>query len=838
MPKTAPKSAAKKRKLRSYEHRTASRVNNPPVGLVTPATDPDAGQMHTYQHDPHLDPQLQWAGKAENTAVQVPTQSLHVHECIDARTILEQVRQPNGNGAQARLFENEKHNRPLREAVEFYKHENNWSNRLIAGDSLLVMNSLLQKENLTGRVQMIYMDPPYGIEYNSNFQPFINKREVKDGAADDLTREPEMIKAFRDTWELGIHSYLTYMRDRLLLARELLTDTGSCFVQISDENVHLIRNLMDEIFGVKNFVNQIGFRTSMTKPTTKLNNVFDYIVWYAKDKENYKFRPLFAKRQYEDENEIVRLETVSARQPQAKYAFEFEGKTYTHKNGWRVAENGMRRLAAKGRLCVTGNTLSYIRYAKDFPCLQLDNIWAQQMSQVGKMYTVQTNEKPIQRCMLMTTDPGDLVFDPTCGSGTTAYVAEQWGRRWITCDTSRIATTLAKTRLMTANFDYYKLAYEEEVIGGGFQYKTVPHITLKSIANNEPPATEILYDQPLVDNKRVRITGPFTVEAVPSPTVISLEEAAGMQTDAPSDAETTAQPAAQARRGETVRQAEWRDELLNSGIRGKNGQRIAFSSVELSAHRYVHATAETKPDDGGAAHKPQRAAISFGGEHAPLEQRQVEAAWQEAQTLTPRPDILVFAAFQFDPEAAKDIDEMQNAGMTLLKVQMNADLQTADLQKNRARNDSFWLVGQPDVSVTEITAAASDDGDGATEYAAARYQVRVNGFDYFNVKSGKVESGGDEKIAMWLLDTNYDRRALYPRQVFFPMADANGGWEKLAKNLRAEIDHSKITAYRGTKSLPFTLGKHQRIAVKIIDDRGIESLKVVEMEGEKGYNPK
>jgi adenine-specific DNA-methyltransferase len=432
------------------------------------------------------------------------------------------------------------------------------------------------------------------------------------------------------------------------------------------------------------------------------------------------------------------------------------------------------------------------------------------------VYAVQTNTKVVSRCLLLVTDPGDIVFDPTCGSGTTAYVAEQWGRRWITCDTSRVATTLAKQRLMKAVFDYYDLAHPAEGVGSAFKYKTVPHVTLKGIANNEPPGQETLHDQPQVDRSRVRVTGPFTVEAVPAPAVRPLTDAGKPQ---PADASV-------ARSGETLRQAEWRAELLKTGIRGKNNQMILFSRVEpLAGTRWLHADAESFPNDRGSDSVRERKAgagrvvVSFGPEHAPLEQRQVELAWEEARTLSPRPGILVFAAFQFDPEAAKDIDELtrEKTGMTFLKAQMNPDLLTEDLKKKRASNESFWLMGQPDV---EVRAIAKGEHKG-------KLTVEVHGFDYYNTKTGQIESGDTRRIALWMLDTDYDGRSLFPRQVFFPMADESGGWARLARNLKAEIDAERIEAYRGTVSLPFEPGAHKRVAVKIVDDRGIESLKII-----------
>ncbi|AFD00724.1 Adenine specific DNA methylase Mod (type III restriction-modification system) [Methanocella conradii HZ254] len=818
-----------KRDIEQYQHKGKERCYNPPVGLVTPETDKDE-EKKLYEYDPHLDPQLWWAGKMAHMKFEVPTVSLHVHERIDPLTIIKAVKRKNGDTRQVSLFEYNEENPPLREAIEFYRHRHNWSNRLIAGDSLLVMNSLLEKEGMAGKVQMIYIDPPYGIKYGSNFQPFVNKRDVKDGKDEDLTQEPEMVKAFRDTWELGIHSYLTYLRDRLLLAKELLHESGSIFVQISDENVHHVRELLDEIFGSKNFVGIIVFSKTTGFSGKTLSSIADFLVWYSKDINKIKYHQLYREKQAGDEgatkyrpvssyksipeglfdkNRLVTLADLTSQGSlsSSNQEFIFNGKSWYPPTGlhWKTTIEGLNRLASAGRIIIEGNSLRYLRFLDDFPVYPISNIWIDvggiQNRIEGKIYVVQTSTLAIQRCILMTTDPGDLVFDPTCGSGTTAYVAEQWGRRWITCDTSRVAITLAKQRLMTALFDYYELAYPEQGVGSGFRYKTVPHITLKSIANDEPPTQEILYDQPYIDRSKVRVTGPFTVEAVPAPTVKPLTEIEDTQQ---ADESVT-------RSGETLRQAEWRDELFKTGIRGKGGQKIEFSRVEpLPGAKWLHADAETKENS------PQRVVISFGPEHMPLEQKQVELAIEEAQKLIPKPKIVVFAAFHFDPEAAKDIDETRWPGVTLLKVQMNTDLLTEDLKKKRASNESFMLIGQPDVELESL-------GNG-------KYKVSVHGFDYYNTKTGVIESGGKEKIAMWMLDTDYDGRSLYPRQVFFPMAGEKEGWAKLAKNLKAEIDEELIEAYRGTESLPFTPGPNKRIAVKIVDDRGIESLKIMSVE--------
>ena len=851
----------RKRNIENYAHKGKERVNNPPVGLVTPQTDRDAGRK-AYTHDPHLDPQLGWAGKAEHASFEVPTVSLHVHERIDPRTIVEAARKRNGAKSQQSLFDAPEENPPIRQAIDFYRHRHNWSNRLIAGDSLLVMNSLLEKEGLGSKVQMAYIDPPYGIRYGSNFQPFVGNRDVTDGKDEDLTQEPETIRAFRDTWELGIHSYLTYLRDRLLLARELLTDSGSCFVQIGDENVHRVGTVMDEIFGAENRVATISYATTSGSSAKTLPQVADYLLWYAKDKERLKYRQLYeplTRREiieFFSSYAMVELQDGTCRKltPMECFApdkhlpkgariykrtsldsqgvsttgrsepYVWNGRTFTCARGaqWRVSSEGMDRMAKLGRLDASDgqSSLQWKRYEDEVPGRRINNLWAVQMYANDKQFVVQTATKAIQRCILMATDPGDLVFDPTCGSGTTPFVAEQWGRRWIGCNTSRVAVTIARQRLMTSNFDYYQLAHPQEGVGSGFRYETSATVSARTLAYDEPANTVALYDQPLTDRSKTRVTGPFTVEAVPAPVVKPVDAI-----DAPP------LPADQsiARSGETLRQSDWRDELLKTGIRGKAGQRISFARLEPKpgAH-WLHAEGETRPDARGAsevrdgtADTPTPVAISFGPDHTPLEQRQVELAIEEAQTLVPRPKIIVFAAFQFDPEAAKDIDETDWPGITLLKAQMNADLLTGDLKRKRASNESFWLIGQPDVTLETIA-----DGEDA-----GKHRVVVSGFDYYNTKTGDIESGDANRIAIWMLDTDYDGRSLYPRQVFFPMAARTDGWAKIARNLKAEIDEQRIEAYRGTVSLPFVAGERRRVAVKIVDDRGIESLKIVELRG-------
>ncbi len=822
--------------LTQYTFEEEKRLNIPQTGLVSAETDPINGRK-TYMFDPHLDPELQWTGKTEGTSFEVDTVSLHVHERIDPLTIIEAVRnkEPEAQRSLFYYFENPENNLPIREAIEFYKHSEGWSNRLIAGDSLIVMNSLLEKEGMAGKVQMIYIDPPYGIKYGSNFQPFINKKDVRDGKDEDLTQEPEMIKAFRDTWELGIHSYLTYLRNRLLLARDLLTESGSIFVQISDENLHHVKELLDEVFGSGNFVSIIPFRKkTMPLGARFIDSMNDYILWYAKDKSKAKYRPLFKPYDpegksrwtwYEDKSgrrttmasemasdhsllpdgaRVFRLVSLRAPGYSAENDFTviFKGKEYHPPRGgsWITSKSGMENLVKAERLQPEGDNLSYVLYADDFPLSKLTNLWTDTTGPKVRTYVVETDVLPIQRCILMTSDPGDLILDPTCGSGTTAYVSEQWGRRWITCDTSRVSLALAKQRLMTSVFDFYDLAHSDEGVSSGFAYETISHITLRTIANNEPPTEEILYDMPLTDRSKKRVTGPFTSEAVPSQRVINLEEAEESSNN--QDPDNTI-----ARSGETVKQNDWIDELSKTGIRGKGGQNIKFTRVEpLQGTRWIHAEGETQ--------EGQRAFISFGPEYAPLEERQVELAIEEARQLSPKP-LVIFASFQFDPEAAKNIDQLKWPGVTAIKCQMNTDLLTEDLKKKKANEESsFWLIGQPDIELKK-------EGE--------KYVVTVNGFDYYDTRTGEIRSGSSSNIAMWELDTDYNGRSLYPRQVFFPLEAENGGWSRLAKALQAYIDEDLISNYASNQSLPFKVGKSKQIAVKIIDDRGIESLRVLKV---------
>jgi adenine-specific DNA-methyltransferase len=548
----------KKTEISSFKHQD-KRVNIPPQELSAFMEDDEKAPKTTlYPRDPSLDPQLVWKGKDEQDQedLAVPSVPIYIQEKIQPQAIIENVRKQDAKGKgkigepeaeylQGNFFDDFNHIE-FKDLVEFYQHEQNWSNRMVLGDSLLVMNSLAEKEGLKGRVQMIYMDPPYGIKFGSNWQSSIRKRDVKDGAESDLTREPEQVKAFRDTWELGIHSYLSYLRDRFTVARELLTESGSVFVQISDLNVHLLRSILDEVFGSENFVNHIAYRTSAPLGSKFIPGIFDHLLWYSKNINLTKFHRSYITKNNESDQyfDTLELEDGSFRKlssnelndvnmippgaklftnitlvaagpnPNCVFPIEFQGKNWspTGGRGWKTNQEGIRRVKLANRLYAKSDVLRYKFFLNDFPVKQLTNLWNELGGASDKIYVVQTNIEVIQRCMLMTTDPGDLVLDPTCGSGTTAYVAEQWGRRWITIDTSRVSVALARMRLMTARYPYYLLADSPEGssrkaevalapgeratisprqarfnhdLRQGFVYQRVPHITLKSIANNE-----------------------------------------------------------------------------------------------------------------------------------------------------------------------------------------------------------------------------------------------------------------------------------------------------------------------------------------------------------------
>lgn len=493
---------------------------------------------------------------------------------------------------------------------------------------------------------------------------------------------------------------------------------------------------------------------------------------------------------------------------------------------WKTTAEGIKNLIKAGRIVKLEKTLRYKRYLDDFPVMKLGDLWEGVQIGVGLKYVVQTSPAVISRCILMTTDPGDLVLDITCGSGTTAYCAEKWGRRWITCDTSRVAIAIARQRLMTAAFDSYRLNDPEKGIPSGFVYKTVPHVTLKSIANNEPPDTETLYDQPEIDTGKVRVSGPFTVESLPSPSVISLEEAAALDPD------------------EQGRQDGFMSQLMATGIRGRGGERIRFSRHEMiTGARWLHSEAWTDEPE------PKRAFVCFADSTTLMDEKRVSFALKEAVKQIPAPAMMIFCAFQFSPEAQNMIHTLNWQGVQLMQVDMNDDLMTEDLKKRINSDESFWLVGQPDVELLRVVNGVTPATPPACVHLPLHsggkvsptcqvgkqggkglYIVRILGYDYFSVSKDELVSGDSDNIAMWGIDPNYDGMTFTPSQIFFPMEGKSGGWKRLEKTLKAEIDSGIMDKYSGIESLPFEAEEGKQIAVKIIDDRGIESMRLLTTE--------
>lgn len=869
----------------------------------------EAMQRVAYDRDPSLDPQLIWRGKYPDDrldaagALGVDAPPIYIQEKIDPRVLVENLRRTTERAEdepELTLFDTFDGLDEL-DAVDFYRHQANWSNRMILGDSLQVMASLAERESLRGKVQMIYIDPPYGIKFGSNWQVSARQRDVKDGKISDAAREAEQIKAFRDTWELGIHSYLGYLRDRLIAARELLTESGSCFVQIGDENVHLVRSLMDEVFGSENFVTQIVFATttgagSFAGGTDVLANVLNYVVVYARELERVKYRQLFRPKDVGGDGSslytrillpdgtsrpLMSTEKGGAALPTGARAYGVDnltsqttrvgqttvfavtvgGKTVTPtKGGWKTNQSGMKRLAAARRVYAgAGSNLGYIRYIDDFPASPITNVWTDTVGQGqfggDKLYVVQTATKVIERCLLMATDPGDLVLDPTCGSGTTAFVAEQWGRRWITIDTSRVALALARQRLMGAKFPFYLLAdsdkgraKEQQVtqklappasvsndIRHGFVYERVQHITLKSIANNPDIVEgmsreqidaaikkhadfELLYDRPYEDRGVVRVTGPFTVESL-SPHR-SLAFAGGEQ------GRPASEIAAETDGSGTSFEQTILENLRRAGVQnGRTAERIKFESLDPHAGTYVQAIGE-----GTSGEASLRVGVAIGPQYGIVSPTFVKDAAREA-IRAGDVDLLCVLAFAFDPQAtgvtteqgvtvetadagfAQVAGERQLGRVKVLLVRMNVDLLMGEDLKKTGAGNLFTVFGEPDIDVR----TTNDD----------RVVVELRGVDVYDPTTGEVRSHDTGRIALWMIDTDYNEESFFVRHCYF----TGGGdpYKRLKTALKAEIDEDAWASLNSTVSRPFAKPTEGKIAVKVINDYGDEVMKVFEV---------
>jgi adenine-specific DNA-methyltransferase len=789
-------------------------------------------------------PFLNWTGKAERSEFDVPTLPLFVHERLSTQAILQTLK-GHKRDKQQNLFADVDLDITDR-ILKAYVHKAPWVNRMILGDSLVVMNSLLQYEGLGGQVQMIYMDPPYGVKFGSNFQPFVRKRDVKHGDDSDLTREPEMVQAYRDTWELGLHSYLTYLRDRLLLHRELLHPSGSIFVQISDENLHHVRELLDEVFGTQNLCGIITFTKTSGQTNTLVPIVADFLLWYAKDRERAKFHRLYERKTLGGEGaaeyfnlelsngEIRRLTGEEIANPSllppgskvfstdsivsegfsgensSDITLKHNGRKYvlscSPKSHWKVGVEGTKRLWEVGRLLRREGLRIYKRYFDDFPYMPLTSVWTDTRGETDMSYVVQTAPKVIQRCLRMTTDPGDLVLDPTCGSGTTAYVAEQWGRRWITIDTSRVPLALARQRVLTATFDYYELRDPEKGPAGGFVYKRkknqkgeevggiVPHVTLKSIAQNEPPAEEVLVDRPEVVSGITRVSGAFVVEAT-IPTPVELEPSQKVQ-----------EPGIEYSADPITRMIE----ILKRSpvLRLPNNQTVTFQKVRRPA-RAMDLHAEAVVTNGAE----QPVAFYIGPEHGPVTEQMVFAAAREAYAKSF--SALYVIGFAVQPGASKLIQNCERVvGIPATYVQATMDVQMGDLLKTTRASQVFSVTGAPEVRLTRLKPKKAEE---------ALYQVELLGLDVFDPVTMEAHHEKGDNVPAWFLDTDYNELAFCVSQAFFPRTSA---WDSLKRALKGAYEDSVWDHLAGTVSETFTAGEHNRIAVKVIDDRGNELIVV------------
>ena len=823
-------------------------------------------------------PFLNWSGKAERLSFDVPTLPLFVHERLSTKAILETLkghrRDKQDNFLDALYGFQE---RPLADQLlRAYEYRDDWVNRLILGDSLVVMNSLLRYESLGGQVQMIYVDPPYGVKFGSNFQPFVRKRDVSHNDDADMTREPEMVQAYRDTWELGLHSYLTYLRDRLLLARELLAPSGSIFVQISDENLHHVREVMDEVFGAENFIGVIAFAKTSGSTGDFLPSTADYLLFYAKEIERLKFRQPYVgkisssetdspyqmvelcdgtrrRMTLEERADLTKLPVGARRyrldnlQSQSMgrekgegaacwFPVKFKDREWLpgQRSRWKTNEEGMRALLKTKRLDSTESGLYYVRYIDDFPVQPVANVW-DDTSIAGfasdKLYVVQTSTKVIRRCLLMATDPGDLVLDPTCGSGTTAFVAEQWGRRWITCDTSRVPLALARQRLLTATFDYYKLKDEQRGPAGGFVYERrqnqkgeevggiVPHITLKSIANSEPPAQEVLVDRPEVVRNVVRVTGPFSFEAT-IPTAEGLDsepETPGIQGE---PYESYVQRMLEVLRRAPVLRLPNNQTVTLKSIRPP-AKTLALSAEAMVDRPSLANLADDASKQPALARETDAVAILFGPENGPLNERLVREAWDEAGLK--HYSRLYIIGFAIDPKARQFIDSAAKIGLPCTYLQATMDLQMGDLLKNMRSSQIFSVCGVPDVKVSREEAQKGAKKKDAQE----QWQAELLGLDTFDPVTMDANHLKAADVPAWLLDTDYNGMVFRVRQAFFPRT---GAWENLKKALRVEFEDTVWAHLAGTTSAPFPAGEHRQIAVKVINPRGNELLVVKKLE--------
>ncbi len=916
--------------VEAFRHSEAKRLNIPTAEYQSVMDDEDLSPIRVAyeRRNRDLDPQLVWRGKDAKdwSDLVVHAPPLYIQEKVHPKVLIDDLIRhseldESADSDQPSLFDDFNGLPHERAKTEFYQHDANWSNRMILGDSLQVMASLAEREGLRGKVQCIYVDPPYGIKFNSNFQWSTTSRDVKDGNVAHITREPEQVKAFRDTWRDGIHSYLTYLRDRLTVARDLLADSGSIFVQIGDENVHRVRALMDEVFGETNFVREIVFAKTSGLTSNFLANRFDYLIWYAKDRQSLKYRQPYLPKTHEDNTAstytwirdgagdyrgMTRDEKDTGIIPDSYFIykpdnitsqgnpvveFDYEGRNYGFRS--KTTTTGLKRLSRAGRIHRARNSVQYVRRLDDFPVVQVSELW----SDTGtgsftddKLYVVQTGTKTIQRCILMATDPGDLVLDPTCGSGTTAYVAEQWGRRWITIDTSRVALALARARIMGARYPYYLLAdsrdgqlKEAEItraapseaptrgdIRHGFVYERVPHITLKSIANDAE--IDVIWDrfQETLEALRKEINQVLGTKweewEIPRDAERKWPEKAKdlharwWEQRIARQKEIDASIAAKAEfeylydkpyeDSRKVRVAgpftveslsphrvlavDEDDELIDiakeSGDDYGEGQdfvqmilenlktagvqqahkedKINFTSITLWPGNYVCAEGRyLEGNDKSGTEK--RAGIFIGPEFGTVSRLDLVTAAREAGDAGF--DVIIACAFNYD---ARSTEFNKLGRIPVLRARMNADLHMADDLRNTGKGNLFVIFGEPDIDIL-------DAGDG-------KIQVKINGVDVFDPSTGEIRSDEADRIACWFIDTDYNEESFFMRHAYFP--GQNDPYKALKTTLKAEINEEAWETLHSDVSRPFDRPKSARIAVKVINHLGDEVMKVFRVE--------
>jgi adenine-specific DNA-methyltransferase len=802
------------------------------------------------------DPELFWMNKYGNDdredLLKVDIRSLYRHEHIAPEQIIkglyktvvekkddDQLDMFSTN----ELFGNALEHDELEKVSEYYQHSDGWTNRLIQGDSHLVMASLLEREGMAGQAQLYFMDPPYGINYGSNWQMSLNSNSMSYSNPDeDVSGEPETIKAFRDTWTLGIHSYLSYLRDRLIIAKELLEESGSVVVQIGEDNLHLVRNILDEIFGAENFIAIIAFKKKKMPLGEKfIFTMCDYMVWYAKDRVNAKFRRLYQSREYGIDSDFNYLELVSGevysiaeylksndeipknarffqsmdmrssgRTKSCVFDFEFDGKKFNPgSKSWKTNFDGMKKLKDLKRLFAPGNSLRYKLYYDDYPVTELSHIWTDTQGATGKSYVVQTSEKVMERIILMITDPGDLILDPTCGGGTTAYIAEKLGRRWITVDTSRVALNLAKKRMLSAVYPSFKLHDEQgKDIRQGFHYKSAKHVTLGALANEEPMDEVILYDQPIEDQKKLRVAGPFTVET--------------LQNFEPVNPELLDDKSQQVQDNGTFEERIF-DHLKSAGVKnGIKNEQAVFIRVEKLADSYLHAEGFYLNSE----EKEQKAYFHIGPKFGTVAKQAVNEAVKSCRQRGDA-DWLIILGFSFESDISNQNVTMSVGSFEVTKVRMHDDLMQDGLLKKDKKAASFVTIGEPDIELHK-------NGESA--------QVEVCGLDIYDPIKDVVKARNIEDIAYWMVDDDYDGSNFVVKQVFFcgGKKDEFKKWKKgldnLAKTktkkkvehtLKIEIDDEAFDRLYGFKSHPFEIKKKQKIAVRVISQFGEESTKVL-----------